>query len=111
MFKKTTFGKLFLVLLAIIIATQADVISSDFIVDSRPPILATITAGEPNQNTQSFQSKLTISNGKVSHHNHQKIVFDGPEEEIVMKINLQFDKELKHFRIKQLNYANEDAEG
>jgi hypothetical protein len=43
------------------------------------------------------------------HHDHQKIVFDGPEEEIVLKLNLQFDKELKHFRIEQLNYENEDV--
>jgi hypothetical protein len=28
---------------------------------------------------------------------------------MVLKFNLQFDKELKHFRIQQLNYENEDV--
>lgn len=72
--------------------------------------LVTVTTGEPVLRTQTIQTKQTIIQGKGHHHDHSNIVFDGPEEEIVMRINLQFDKELKHFRIQQMNYENEDAQ-
>jgi hypothetical protein len=72
--------------------------------------MVTVTTGEPVLRTQTIQTKQTIVRGNGHHHDHSDIVFDGPEEEIVMRINLQFDKELKHFRIQQLNYENEDFE-
>jgi hypothetical protein len=110
MFKTATFGKVMLVLLAIIIVAQGEFIKRDMDINHKTSKMVTITTGEPVQTTQTIQTKKTIVQGNGHHHDHSNIVFDGPEEEIVMRINLQFDKELKHFRIQQLNYENEDTE-
>jgi hypothetical protein len=35
-------------------------------------------------------------------HDHEKIIFDGPNEEIVLRLNFKLDKTLQHIKVEEI---------
>lgn len=59
-------------------------------------------------NTEIINTKITTLRSRhrqesESHsHNPENVIFDGPSEEVILKLNFKFDKDLKHFTVEQV---------
>lgn len=67
-------------------------------------------------NTEIINTKISTLRSKhreegVPHsHHHEHVIFDGPSEEVILKLNFKFDKDLRHFTVEQVQYSDSDAE-
>ena len=61
-----------------------------------------------NTNITTLRSKHSKEDVPHSHH-HEHVIFDGPSEEVILKLNFKFDKDLKHFTVEQVQYSDSDV--